>query len=583
MKKTETYYGNKELLRDIWSFARAYKSKFWIGTFFRATGDLVFLFPVWALSEIITFVANYETGQATDYVWWLLGSIAVASLYHFIAKDLAKYFLYQVAENSAIDAKKQTIRHLYSVDMAWHETENSGNKMQRMTKGGESIDKLLRLYVDLVIESTINLIAILIILTTLRWEFAFILLFFFFTYYFLSYALTKKAVHASHLVNLEEEQYSGMAFESMNNIAVVKSLPIADRIFSFLRQITSRLVKKIQKRILYYRIRSVSLGLYQEVFRLGTVAFTLWHIFQGNLEIGVLAMVLLYFGKIEESAHEFAETYSEFVRAKIAMLRMKQLLRIEPVIESSGHLAFPKDWKQLEMKSLSFAYHGQQVLKNFSLTIRRGEKVGIVGISGTGKSTLFKLLLKLYESYEGGIMYDQKNLKDITRSSYLQHLTIVPQETELFHLSLAENITLSQEKINTKLLQKAMDIAHVQDFLHKLPEGEQSLVGEKGIKLSGGERQRVGIARAIYQQPEILLLDEATSHLDVESEKKIQEALHTFFADITAIVIAHRLSTIREMDRIVVMDRGQVLEQGSFDELLAKKGAFAKLWKRQQF
>ncbi len=217
------------------------------------------------------------------------------------------------------------------------------------------------------------------------------------------------------------------------------------------------------------------------------------------------------------------------------------------------------------------------------MEIKKGEKIGIVGISGTGKSTLFKLILKLYNNYQGEILFDKDSLHDIKRSSYMQKVAVVPQETELFNLSLKDNITLSQDETNEALLQKSLDIAHVKDFSHKLAEGIDSLVGEKGIKLSGGEKQRVGIARAIYRQPELLLLDEATSHLDIESEKKIQEALHTFLKDITAIVIAHRLSTIKEMDRIVVMDQGEVLEVGSFQALIDKKGAFYTLWEKQKF
>jgi ABC-type multidrug transport system fused ATPase/permease subunit len=294
-------------------------------------------------------------------------------------------------------------------------------------------------------------------------------------------------------------------------------------------------------------------------------------------------MVLLYFGKIEESAYEFAETYSQFVTAKIAMLRMKEILQTEPKIENSGTKNFDPQWKKLFLKNLSFSYHGQKVLKNFFLEIKKGEKIGIIGISGTGKSTLFKLLLKLYDDYEGQILFDQNSLHDIKRSSFMKSVAVVPQDTELFNLSLEENITLCQNGKNRKLLEKSLKIAHVKDFTHKLPQGIKSLVGEKGIKLSGGEKQRVGIARAIYQEPEILLLDEATSHLDIESEKKIQKVLHDFFQNITAIVIAHRLSTIKEMDRIVVMDKGEVLEAGNFDELIKQKGKFYELWQKQKF
>jgi ATP-binding cassette subfamily B protein len=222
-------------------------------------------------------------------------------------------------------------------------------------------------------------------------------------------------------------------------------------------------------------------------------------------------------------------------------------------------------------------------LDNFSLNIKKGEKIGIVGISGTGKSTLFKLLLKLYNPDKGEIKFDNISLKDIKRTSYIKNITIAPQETELFNLSLKDNIIIGNKKTDEKKLKKSLEIAHVNDFLYKLPKGIDSLIGEKGTRLSGGEKQRVGIARAIYRNSNLLLLDEATSHLDTISENKIQDALHKSLQDITAIVIAHRLSTIKGMDRIIVIRNGKIIEQGNFKNLINNKKDFYELWKKQQF
>ncbi len=576
-------YGNSELIKDIWSYIKPYKNKFYLGSFIRFTGDLIWLFPVWALAEITTFVANFETGDETLYVWQLIGAIVFCAIYHFIAHELCKYYIYDVAESANIDVQRQAIKHMYQLDMDWHEKENTGNKMQKIIKGGESLNKIIRMYVDLLIESSVNLVVILIILSFISPVFTVILSFFFVTYYFLSYKLTQKATYQSHLVNIEQENFNGVSFESINNISVIKSLRIGEKIFPFIDRISFKLLGKIKKRIFYYRMREGILNLYQEFFRLLLVCFTLWQIFEGNFEAGILTMIFLYFGKIEESAYEFSVAYNKFVQSKIAMFRLNQVLSTEPKIEKSGTKNFKKSWKKLILKNITFSYRGQKVLNNFSLEIKKGEKIGIVGISGTGKSTLFKLLLKLYENYKGDILFDDQKLKDIKRSSFMKYLAIVPQETELFNLSLEQNVTLNLGHKKSKLLDKALKIAHVKDFVHKLPEGLKSLVGEKGIKLSGGEKQRVGIARAIYLKPEILLLDEATSHLDIDSEKKIQKALHDFFKDITAIVIAHRLTTIKEMDKIVVMDKGKVLEYGSFEDLMELKGAFFELWEKQKF
>jgi ATP-binding cassette subfamily B protein len=245
---------------------------------------------------------------------------------------------------------------------------------------------------------------------------------------------------------------------------------------------------------------------------------------------------------------------------------------------------FPLQWQSLTIKNLSFTYSDDIVLDNIDIQIKKGEKVGIVGLSGAGKSTLFKLLLKEYENYEGEIFVGEVSLKTIKKSSYVKHIAAVLQETEVFNMSLKQNIVLANndEVDNESLFGIALDVAHVRDFLPKLKNGVETLIGEKGVKLSGGERQRLGIARAVFKQPEILFLDEATSQLDSESEQKIQDSLKKFFKNVTAVVIAHRLSTVKEMDRIIVIEGGKIIEEGTFDKLYTNNGRFRDFWDKQK-
>lgn len=263
---------------------------------------------------------------------------------------------------------------------------------------------------------------------------------------------------------------------------------------------------------------------------------------------------------------------------------MKELLLVQPTIEGVGKLPFIPTWRTLKMREVSFAYRQRKVLKDVNLSIARGEKVGIVGFSGAGKSTLFKILLKLYEDYSGEITVDGVSLRDIERDSYIRNIAVVMQDTELFDLSLKDNIAIvaGEREADEAALKKALMVAHLDEMLPQLPQGVDTLIGEKGVRLSGGEKQRLGIARAVYKNPEILFLDEATPHLDADSERKIQDSLHQFFQHVTAVVIAHRLSTIKEMDRIVVLERGMIAEEGTFASLLRKKGIFHQLWEKQK-
>lgn len=577
-------YTTLQLIRDLFHFLKPYKKRFFLGSFLRVTSDIVWLFPPWALSEIINFATDYQTGQSLDYFWSLMITVWIIAIYHFITHDLAKYVIYPIAEKMSLDSYLATIKHMFKLDSQWHEKENTGNKIQRMKRGSESLNKILRVYIDLVVESTVNVIGVLIVLASLGQTIDFILITFFGTYFLLSYLLTKKAVKHEYIANIEWEKFDGTNFEAMNNINTIKALGVGEAILKILKDRADSLIAAIKKRVFWFRTRGATLGVYREIFRQILIFYTVWQVFEGNYEVGTIALTMFYFEKISSSAGELAEVSNEIIVSRIAMMRMQEILNEKPTAEISGNKKFNPNWKELKIQDLTFSYSNRKILDHLHFTIKRGEKVGLVGISGTGKSTLFKLLLKLYDNYEGEILFDNVPLKEITRESYLDYVSYVPQDTELFNLSLKDNVTLTDtSKKQAEALETAIETAHIKDFMNKLPNGVDSLIGEKGVKLSGGERQRVGIARAIYKNPEILFLDEATSHLDVESEKKIQEALHKFFQNTTALVIAHRLSTLKEMDRIIVIQNGKIIEEGKFESLIKKEGRFYELWKKQKF
>ncbi len=576
-------YSTKALVKDMWAYIKPYKRAFLWGTFLRTTSDLVWLFPAWALSEIITLAGTYKPGDSLELFWTYMITIAIIAVYHFATHDGAKYLIYQVSEATRLDSIKKTIRHLFKLDSDWHEKENSGNKLQKIHKAGESLDQLIRMYVDLFIESVINVIGVSVVLISLGTWMSGIMLVFFASYFILARKLTHKSSSSSLKANHQWEKFEGVLFESVNNISTIRSLGFWKPIMGWLERRSKKLYSAIQNRIFWYRTRSLILNLWRELFRQIILWYVILKVFEGSLELGTISLVMFYFIKISDSAGELSEVSYHFEISRIAMMRLNEILMTAPTAEESGTQSFPKNWQVLELKNLNFAYKDHLILKNLSLSIKRGEKIGIVGLSGAGKSTLFKLLLKLYDRYEGSISFDGKELRDIKRSSYLKHFAYVPQETELFNLSLKENISLRlDEPANEQELKRALEIAHVEDFLSKLPEGVDSQIGEKGIRLSGGERQRVGIARAVYSSPSLLFMDEATSHLDADSELKIRDTLHDFFKHVTAIVIAHRLSTLKEMDRILVLEKGRMVEEGSFESLIQKKGVFYHLWEKQK-
>ena len=223
----------------------------------------------------------------------------------------------------------------------------------------------------------------------------------------------------------------------------------------------------------------------------------------------------------------------------------------------------------------------EAIFNNFSLSIKPGERVGLVGISGSGKTTLTKLLLRFADVDEGEIKIDGQNISEVQQISLRENIAYVPQETSLFHRTIAENIAYAKPDASRKEIVRAAKLANAHDFIMSLPDGYETLVGERGIKLSGGQRQRIAIARAILKDAPILVLDEATSALDSESEALIQDALEKLMKGRTSIVVAHRLSTIASMDNIVVLEGGKIIEQGTHHQLIKKGGAYDKLWSRQ--
>jgi ATP-binding cassette subfamily B protein len=244
-------------------------------------------------------------------------------------------------------------------------------------------------------------------------------------------------------------------------------------------------------------------------------------------------------------------------------------------------LAHPRE--DIGFQAIDFHYNpDRQILKNVSFDIPAGKKVAIVGESGSGKSTLVKLLFRFYDANKGSIHIGGQDIRDITQHSLRRAIGVVPQDTVLFNDSIMENIRYGQPEASDAEVYQAIELAHLSQFVSDLPKGVDTVVGERGLKLSGGEKQRVAIARTILKKPDILVFDEATSSLDSESEQSILQALNEIGKGYTSMVIAHRLSTIVDADNIVVLHKGEVAEQGNHQELLARRGVYAKLWEIQQ-
>jgi ABC-type multidrug transport system fused ATPase/permease subunit len=578
-------YRLKELLGDLWRLLRPYRKRFALATLARLVADLAWLYPAFAFGLIVDFLVAYRPGTSLNQFWVVMALFLVSLFTRYVGHFYAKRTVYATGERMALDAQAQTIEHLFHLDMSWHERENAGNKLKKIQKGARGIDDIMRVWIQNIVEIAVNFIGITIIVSHTDLRIGAILLAFIALYFPLSLALLSKGSEIAREVNIKEEEVHGLFFEALNNIRSVKVMGMAAELSRRVRAMLADMFESISQRIQKFQSRSMILGIIAYAFRAAGWIAIAYGIVRGRYEVGFLIMFNYYFGNMRESVEELSNISEKIVLNKNALARMMAILK-EPlsIDEEEGKIPFPADWKVLKLDRVSFAYGDNLVLKSISFQVRRGEKIGIVGLSGAGKSTLFKLLFKERENYEGGITYDNLPLPEISKLDYFKYVAAVLQDTEVFNFSLRDNIVIANMGFakDKQKLKKAMEIAHVSEFLSKLPNGIDTLIGEKGVKLSGGEKQRVGIARAIFKSPQIFFLDEATSHLDLESEEKIRDSLANFFKDVTAIVIAHRLTTIREMDRILVLENGEIIEQGSWSALMRKRGRFRELWDKQK-
>ncbi|MDO4742261.1 MAG: ATP-binding cassette domain-containing protein, partial [Candidatus Saccharibacteria bacterium] len=301
--------------------------------------------------------------------------------------------------------------------------------------------------------------------------------------------------------------------------------------------------------------------------------------------LSIANMVFMYsisntlLSRIWELNHILRTTVRAFGNAK----NMVEILDMPYIIDDKTDKPLKLTKSEIKFNNISFRHNEQKdsLFTDFSLDIKPGESVGLVGISGSGKTTLTKLLLRFADVNSGAIILGNQDIRDVTQKSLREAIAYVPQESSLFHRSIRENIAYGKPDATEAEIINAAKLANADSFINQLPEKYDTLVGERGVKLSGGQRQRIAIARAILKDAPILVLDEATSALDSESEALIQEALNNLMHGRTSIVVAHRLSTIAGLDRIVVLDNGKIIEQGTHHELLARNGEYANLWSRQ--
>jgi len=528
------------------------------------------LVPPYIFGLITNFLIRYVDARSTapslSRLFWLVGFLSASYAAVALVRLSSKRMMGRMSLNARYRAKVWGFERLLDSSLSWHQKESTGSKAQRLLTGAEAV----RQWTDEVLIDFLNTVATLAgsVIAGIYLHPAFIL---FFVYYLgvlvgIERYFDRRIDRLSDRINRSLENASGGFVESASNILSVKALGAADSVTSNLAQ-----REELTRNLSYQRLRlgntkwmcyQIHNGISWGIYLLAVAHMVI----RGDLSAGFFLTYVTYFDKLRITASEFTDRFQSMIERKSNLGRMMPLFWTDNRLPA-GTRGFPSGWQSIYLRDAVFDYGNKPAIGPLSLEVKRGEIVGIVGPSGSGKSTLIKLLLGLYHLDRGTLQFDDVSVDEIRHEELVSNIAVVLQETELFNFSLRENITMMREA-PSQILQRSCNIACLNDVIARLPEGLETMIGERGYSLSGGERQRVGIARALCRNAPILLLDEATSALDSATEQMVMERLLAEHrGDRTMLIVAHRISTLKYADKIVVFDQGRLVEQGRFVEL----------------
>ncbi|HUX78871.1 MAG TPA: ABC transporter ATP-binding protein [Alphaproteobacteria bacterium] len=578
---------NNVLSQNLWSF---------IGHFLKPYKNVCIIYVSLALlagcwapfnSMLIKSIINSLSSSQADNIS-LLTWPAVLLVLNFIVFDnftwrsigYLNYKFQPVIKNQIIS---DVFRFVLGSSHQFFHDNLSGRLSNQITTLADNVERILHNISTNFIRGFALLIVAFISMYYVNPTFFYILALWFLAFFSFSILMSKRLIHLSDIHAGADSVISGQLVDSITNASNVRIF--ARRLFEVLRLEKYLLVTKetFQTKELFL----VKLNFVQGMLiatMLGAMAYFLIHLYAQHLvTVGDFALIL---GLSMEVGHIAWFTMSQVDEFNQAVGKCKQSLSSLIVPQEikdkkdATNLVITKG--QITFSNVKFHYKGTEPLfQNKSVTIEAGQKVGLVGYSGGGKSTFANLILRLYDVTDGQILIDGQDIRDVTQDSLYNNIATIPQDPSLFHRTLMENIRYGRIDATDEEVREASRRAHAHEFIQDLPQGYDSLVGERGVKLSGGQRQRIAIARAILKNAPILILDEATSQLDSVTERFIQDSLWELMQEKTTIVIAHRLSTLLHMDRIIVFDRGKIVEDGMHQELLVKGGIYKTLWETQ--
>ena len=550
-----------------------------------ATKFVAILSPIlqaWAVDDLAgSGVPEFALGAIGLTIAYGMARIATNGF-----QQIRDAFFAKVAQRALRRLALETFEHIHRLSMRYHITRKTGGLSRIIERGVKGVEFLLRYLVfstgPLVLE--LFLIGAAIFWKLQDWRYVGIILATIAVYVWFTFAITEWRVKLRRKMNEQDTDANQKAIDSLLNFETVKYFGAAGREAARYDEAMAGYEAAALKTS--YSLAFLNFG-QAVLITAGLVAVMLLAaigVQAGELTVGDFVLVNAYMIQITMPLNFLGTVYREIRQALVDMRQMFDLLDEPPEVQDSQNASRLRITKgRVQFEAVSFSYDPERpILEDVKIDIPAGQTIAIVGPSGSGKSTIGRLLFRFYDVTGGAVVIDGQDLRDVTQDSLHQAIGVVPQDTVLFNDTIYYNIAYGlANATRNEVIEAAMD-AQIHEFIMSLPNTYDTLVGERGLKLSGGEKQRVGIARTLLKDPPILLLDEATSALDSETEHEIQEALERAAQGRTVITIAHRLSTVQNADRILVLEKGTVVEAGTHSELLSKNGRYLDLWTLQR-
>ena len=494
-----------------------------------------------------------------------------------------KYLTTSVAQWITYDLRRTIYSHIQKLSLAFHDHKRTGDLISRVTSDIEAIQNFITQGLLGVLINIITLAGMIAVMFYLNWRFTLIALSvapFLFT---IVYSYTRRIKKASRAVRKKEGEITSVVEEVLSSIRVVKAFAREDY---EVRRLEEQGLEGVEVALRARSLKAKLTPIVDLIVAMGT-CLVLWFgsrlVMSGSLSAGELVVFILYLGKMYKPMQELSKMTDTYSKAAVGYERIEEILETKNEIKDARRaLRAPRFKGNVEFDHVSFSYTPDTpILRDVSFSIKAGQVAALVGPTGTGKSSIVSLIPRFYDPTSGAIKIDGADVRTFRQKSLRQQISFVLQETMLFHAPVWQNIAYSKPEASREEIIQAAEVANANEFIEKLADGYDTILGERGMTLSGGQRQRIAIARAVIRNTPILILDEPTSGLDSASEKLVFEALDRLMQGRTVIVIAHRLSTIRKADVIFVVQNGRIVQSGNHDELLQSGGLYSELYELQ--